>query len=144
MNEDLKKLLDHSVEYATELLKETGESYPFAAYIDTVGNVHPLEMEIDSKNVPKAGKVTDTLRKYCEEELLATRMRAYALAYEVKIQLSENETTDAIAIEMVHADQLEIPFYYLPFKAIPKDQWVEGDEDSSKATIEEMFAVKKS
>ena len=122
---------------------ETGESYPFAAYIDTVGNVHPLEMEIDSKNVPKAGKVTETLNKYCEEELSAAKMKAYALAYEVKIQLSENETTDAIAIEMTHAEQKEIPVYYIPFTPVPKDKWIESDEDFSKAEIGEMFAVKK-
>ena len=48
MTEELKKLLDHVVEYATELLTETGESYPFAAYIDLKGNHHPLEMEINA------------------------------------------------------------------------------------------------
>lgn len=142
MNEDLKKLLDHSFEYATELLRETGESYPFAAYIDTIGNVHPLEMEIDSKNVPRAGKVTETLKKYCEEELSAARMKAYALAYEVKIQLSETESTDAIAIEMIHGELQDIPVYYIPFTAVPKDQWIESDEDFSKAKIGEMFAVR--
>lgn len=155
MNEDLKKLLDHSVEYASELLVETGDSYPFAAYIDTIGNVHPLEMEIDDKNIPQIQKVIDALTIYCTEEMKEQRMRAYCLSYEVKIQLEENKTTDAIAFEMIHQTEKNIPKYFLPFKSTrltkkEKDAMlaldpfaeVEPTEGQPQAELGELFAVK--
>jgi hypothetical protein len=132
MNEELKKLLDHSVEYATELLTETGECYPFGAYIDTVGNVHPLELEIDPKNVPQIGKVVDSLDKYCKAEMTENRMRGYCLSYEVKVQLSESKSTDAICFDLVHTEEKDIPKFYLPFLPLGERKTEVGD----------LFAVK--
>lgn len=133
MREEIQKLLNHCMEYATELLTETGESYPFAAYIDTIGNVHPLEMEIDTKNVPKLGTVVESLKKYCELEMSERRMHGYALAYEVKIKLDEKTETDAIAFDLHHADEKNLPNYYLPFSTTAE----------KSVTIGEVFAVKQ-
>lgn len=150
MNEDLKKMLDHSVEYASELLLETGDCYPFAAYIDTVGNVHPLEMEIDEKNVPQIQKVIDALTIYCTEEMNENRMRAYCLSYEVKVQLAENQTTDAIAFEMVHQTEKNIPAFYLPFKSnrLSKKEReanpraTKNQPEEAQAELGDLFAVR--
>lgn len=135
MIEEVEKLLTHSVEYATEILTDTGECYPFGAFLDTIGNVHPLEMEVeDTKNMPTIGKVVQALTTYCETEYAAAKMRGYALSYEVKLQLAvDAEPTDAICFEMTHCDQPTIDLYYLPFKSL-------GDK---KATIGELFAVKR-
>lgn len=134
MNEEVEKMLEHSVEYASELLTETGESYPFGAFIDTIGNVHPLEMEIDRKKIPNIGQVIDVLTKYCEVELKNERLRGYALAYEVKLQLeTEKDPVDAIAIDMKHVDQDDVPLFYLPFSF----------EENKKARPGELFAVKR-
>ncbi len=132
---EVEKLLEHSVEYATELLQETGECYPFGAFIDTIGNVHPLEMEVtDTKNMPKIGQVIDALTIYCEGELAQGKLKGYALAYEVKLQLEEGaESIDAIAFDMKHVEQATIDLFYLPFKSV-------GDK---KALIEPLFAVKR-
>ena len=153
MHEDLKKLLDHSVEYASELLLETGDCYPFGAYLDTIGNVHPLEMEIDAKNVPQIGKVIDALTIYCTTEMAEKRMHGYCLSYEVKVQLSENTVTDAIAFELVHQTEQSIPKYYLPFtskRLSKKDKEAAGHDpfaeektnDTPQAELGELFAVK--
>ncbi|MDA7803102.1 hypothetical protein N8987_00815 [Crocinitomix sp.] len=121
MNEELDNLLAHSVEYATELLNETGESYPFGAFIDTIGNVHPLEMEIDPKKVPTIGEVVENLKTYCEGEMKASKMNGYALAYEVSLQLDEgDEPIDAIAIDMKHLENEEPPLFYLPFTTVER------------------------
>lgn len=135
MIEEVEKLLEHSVEYATDLLNETGECYPFGAFIDTIGNVHPLEMEVtDTKNMPKIGQVIEALTIYCEGELKASKLKGYALAYEVQLQLEEGaEPIDAIAFDMKHIEQEMIDFYYLPFTT--KDK---------KAELGTIFAVKKS
>ncbi|MFT5822830.1 MAG: hypothetical protein ACI8ZM_004087 [Crocinitomix sp.] len=134
MIEEVEKLLTHSVEYATELLIEMGESYPFGAFADTIGNVHPLEMEIDMKKVPTIGQVIDNLTTYCEGEMKASKMNGYALAYEVKLQLEEGaDAIDAIAFDITHFEADDVDLYYLPFTTTPE----------RKATVGELFAVKR-
>lgn len=134
MIEEVEKLLEHSVEYATELLVETGESYPFGAFIDTIGNVHPLEMEIDPKKVPNIGQVVDNLTTYCEGEMKASKMLGYGLAYEVNIQLDPDaEAIDAIAIDIKHVEDEEVPLFYLPFNA----------SEAPEKRVGELFAVKR-
>jgi hypothetical protein len=127
-------MLEHTVEYATDLLKETGEAYPFGAFLDTIGNVHPLEMEIDPKKVPQNGKVIESLRAYCETEMLEERVTGYALAFEVQLQLEEGAAPiDAISIEMKHIADKAIPHFYLPFETLP----------DKSVQINELFGVKK-
>jgi len=133
MNAETDKLVKHCLEYAKDLLTDTGESYPFGAFLDTIGNVHPLEMEIDTRDIPQNGVVIDKLRNYCKEEMQADKMNGYALAYEVELQEEENsEKIDAIAIELVHKDKNDLPTFYLPFK-------VGNDRET---TFDDVFAVK--
>ena len=137
MNQGIKDLLDHGVAYASELLIETGEAYPFGAFTDTIDNVHPLEMEIDPKNVPTIGEVITNLTHYCEEEMQSERMHGYLLAYEVQVQLTEDTPpSDAIAFEIIHKEtpKEDTPLFYLPF---------EKDETERKAQPGNLFAVAK-
>ena len=131
MKEETKNLLDHCVEYATELLSETGESYPFGGFIDTIGQVHPLEMEIDKKNVPTIGKVINALTKFGEIELAENRVHAYAVTYEVEMNLSEDQTQDCIAIDIKHPGD-PLPIFYLPFT-----------KDKDTVIIGALFAVER-
>ena len=133
LKEEVQKLLDHCVEYAKELLEETGEAYPFGGFIDTIGNVHPLEMEVDKKNMPTIGKVIETLTKYGEVEMKGNRMRGFAITYEVSMQLTDDgKEQDCIAIDITHQEQ-EIPAFYLPF-----DKNEDGEME-----IGELFAVNR-
>ncbi len=133
MNENIEKLLNHSLEYAKDLLLETGEAYPFGAFMDTIDNVHPLEMEVDKKKTPTIGQVIENLEKYCKEEMAQKRMNGYCLAYEVQMNLSEEaEPTDAIAFEIHYIDETELPNFYLPFSV--------GED--KKVVLDEPFAVK--
>lgn len=132
MKEEIRKLLDHCTEYATELLTETGEAYPFGGFIDTIGNVHPMEMEIDKKNVPTIGKVVETLSKFGNDEMANSGMRGYAVTYEAEVALKENEKTDCIAIDIRHCED-ELPVYYIPFQKTAAGEMMIG----------EMFAVKR-
>jgi hypothetical protein len=147
MTEELKKLLDHVVEYATELLIETGESYPFAAYIDLKGNHHPLEMEIDPKHIPQIGKVIENLTNYCVEEMKEKRMRGYSLSYEVKIQLDEKTTTDAICFEFHHCEEKNLAKFFLPYTATkietPKNEKREEGAAWRNVKLGHLFAVKQ-
>jgi hypothetical protein len=131
MNELNEKLLEHCDGYATEMLKETGESYPFGAYIDTIDNVHPLELEFDPKKMPKVGAVIEGLQAYCKEEVTAERMKAYAICFEAEVALSEAEVLMTVCIDITNSEE-ETPLFYLPYT---KSEMGVG--------VQEMFAVKR-
>lgn len=134
MNEEIKKIIDHSKEFCSELLYDTGELYPFGAYIGIEGNVHPLEYEFDKKNMPTNGQVIESLEKYCADELVADRMRSYGLIYEVSMQIEKNSPEiDAICIDITECDGKKYDLLYIPYQIKGK----------SKVIFDEMFAVKR-
>ncbi len=112
-------VLDHSLEYAKELLEDTGEFYPFAAYVDMAGQIHPLEFEIeDKKNMPNNGKVIEALDLYCTEQFEQRKLKAYGITYESGVQLTEEEETiNAITIDIKPLENLEAPVFYFPFES---------------------------
>jgi hypothetical protein len=133
MEDIVQKLLNHSVEYAKELLIDTLEFYPFGAYIDTIDNVHPLEFEYDKKNQPTVEIVLNSIDKYCKTEMANDKMKAYALTYESEVKLSEDsDTLKCITVEIHLNNNDVLPKYFIPYQL--------NDED--KVSFKEMFAVK--
>jgi hypothetical protein len=134
MHEEIVKILDHSFEYAQELLEDTKEFYPFGAFIDTIGNVHPLEYEYNPKKMPQVGEVLEALTKYCEEEMAEKRMHAYGLTFEANVKIAENEPEKTcIGIQVKHITEKNLPDFYQPY-AFDADK---------KPTFEAVFAVEK-
>ncbi|MDG1902671.1 MAG: hypothetical protein P8I80_10605 [Bacteroidales bacterium] len=135
MDKITQNIIDHSLEYATELLIDTRQSYPFGAFIDRKGQVHPLEFEIeDKKNIPNNEAVRDGLKKYCEEEIRLGKIVAYGLTYEAIVSLTEGEPDiETIAIDIVNPNEPEIPLYYFPYKFNSAGDLIFG----------ETFAVKR-
>ena len=134
MTEETEKIIDHSLEYATELLEDTGEFYPFGAYLGNEGVVHPLEYEFDKKNMPTNGQVIDWLEKFCKEELENKHIKAYCITYDVTIQLEEDKPAiDAVCFDITNPAEPDTPLFYIPYKIDKQD----------KAVFEEMFAVKR-
>lgn len=133
MHPDIENLLDHSFEYAQELIDHTAEFYPFAAYIDTIGNVHPLEFDYDKKNQPTVEKVLNTLEKYCQTEMSEERMHAYALTYESEVVLEEGAAAKkCVTISVFHKDESDLPTFYMPYSIT----------DDNSVIYEDKFAVK--
>ena len=133
MNKEVKILLDHCRNYAEDLLMETGELFPFGALTDQNGMTHHREYEIDKSNIPSNGEIMDILLGYFRKEFEEGRAKAFALAFEASVQLDENSRTDAIAVDIRHRDENDLPVYYFPFRIVEKDLPVIG----------EVFAVKK-
>ncbi len=134
MNTEIEKILEHSSEYAKELLMDTGEMYPFGAYIGIEGNAHPVEYDYDKKNMPTVGVVIEALTKFCDTEMKAEKMLAYGLTYEASVQLKKDaDFVDTFVIDIVTKGEKEIPLYYYPFSI------------SANKTVkfEESFAVKR-
>ncbi len=117
MNNHTQTIIDHSFEYAKDLLTDTGQCYPFGAYVDNAGIVHPLELEIDKKNIPNNETVIEGLKKYCETELQEKRIIAFGLTYEANVQLEvDSGNIDTIAIDIIDENDKPPPIYYFPYK----------------------------
>lgn len=109
-------LLEHCREFSEELLEANGEIYPFGAFIGPEGRVHPMEYEVDLKNVPSNGQILDTLEERGEREVNAEEMQLYALTYEVSVQLEADQpATDAFAVDIRDKNQADIPLFYFPY-----------------------------
>ena len=135
MSTHVQKILDHSSEYAKELLTETGELYPFGAFIGREGHVHPLEFDYDKKNMPTNEKVVETLTKYCREEMKEGKILAYGLTYEASVQLVEGgDFIETFTVDISTDEEERIPLYYYPYNIQEEGELVFG----------EPFAVKRS
>jgi len=129
MTTTTQKIIDHSFEYAKNLLEDTGQCYPFGAFVDNSGIVHPLEFVIeDKKNVPNNETVIGALKTYCETEFQEKRIKAYGLTYEASVQLEVgSENIDTIAIDMTDSTGEVLPVYYFPY-TIKKEGTIEFGE----------------
>ncbi len=132
-NTDVLELIAHCHGYATDLLIETGELFPFGAVMDSEGRTSHREYEIDLKNIPSNGEIIEKLEATFEEEYLKEEARAYALVYEVSVKLNENTSADAIAIDVKHRSAGEIPLFYYPFSM----------DEKENVSFGEGFAVKR-
>jgi hypothetical protein len=132
--EHIQILLSHCENYATDLLMETGEFAPFGALTSADGRTHHREMEVDPKDIPSNGEIIEELEKYFKDQYENHNALGYAIACEAKVQLDENNATDAVSIDIHYKDEIEIPIFYIPYTM----EW-----DSGKVTFGEIFAVKR-
>ena len=134
MNAEIEDLIDHSIDYAQDLLDETLEFYPFGAWIDTKGGVHPLEFEFDKKQMPTVEKVLYELKKYCDSEMEVNKMKAFCLTYESELILEQDEpSVKCISLDIVHKDEKDVPNFYVPYTI----------NDNQDIIYQELFGVKK-
>lgn len=130
----IEKIIDHSFEYAKVLLEETKQCYPFGAFIDRSGQVHPLEFDVENaKSIPDNETVRESLRKYCKTEFDNGKIIACGLTYEASVIVKEgDEPVETILMEIYANNDNNIPFYHFPYSFIS-----EGIE------FGEPFAVKR-
>jgi len=134
MKKEIQSIIDHSIEYAKELLEDLAELHPFGSFTDTKGQIHPLEMEIDKKNIPTNGKIIETLWNTCLVEMEAKRITAFGISFESSLKFEEDkDAVDVIVVIPSHNSESDLPAYCTPFN-ISKEGKVETGE---------MFAVEK-
>jgi hypothetical protein len=113
MNPDIETIIEHSIEYAQDLIEGTLEFYPFGAFVDTAGIVHPLEFEFDAKKMPQVQEVLEGLEKYCENQMALGKMHAYGLIYESELILeADADAVNCISIVCKHKEETDIPLFY--------------------------------
>lgn len=134
MKKEIQSIIDFSVEYAKELLEELSELHPFGSFTDTKGQIHPLEMEIDKKNIPTNGKIIETLWNTCLDEMEAKKITAFGIVFESSLKFEEDQdAVDVIVVIPSHNSESDLPAYCTPFH-ISKEGKVETGE---------IFAVEK-
>ncbi len=132
--EEIQNLLNHCENYATEMLMETGEFFPFGVLTDNSGRTHHREVEIDLRDVPSNGEIMDDLLEYFEDQYKNHNAKAFAITYEASVQLDQNNTTDTVVIDIRSKNINELPLFYIPFSFSKKNQNV---------IFGEMFAVQR-
>lgn len=132
-DELIDNLLNHCKNYASDLLMETGELFPFGALTDSKGLTHHREVEVDEKKIPSNGEIIESLLLYFTDAMKNHGALAYALCCEASVKLDENNVIDAISIDIRHAGLPDIPMFYYPFTLSSDDE----------VTFGEMFAVKR-
>lgn len=109
MTAEQQALTNHCLEIAKEMLALNNEFHPFGAFIGKSGIVHPMGIEIESKNIPNNGSLIEQLVALAKKE----DFDIYALCYEVSVQIEVTENPkDAICVEVNNA---QFPKVYLPF-----------------------------
>jgi hypothetical protein len=134
MSNFTEQIIEHSYEYAKDLLTDTGTMYPFGAFIGIEGHVHPLEYDYDKKNMPTNEQVIEALTKYCKEEMENGGILAYGLTYEASVQLEEEgDFIETFVIDIVTNEKEQPPVYYYPYTI----------KDNKEVVFGEPFAVKR-
>ena len=120
-----QQIVDHCFETAQEMLALNGTFIPNGAFPEESGLPKIMGIELDLKHLPNNGEIISMLEKHASD----CGLPIYAIAFEVSIQLKENEDpTDAICVKVYGVDY---PTFYQPFKI--------NDEELN---FEDIFAVK--
>jgi hypothetical protein len=131
---DLQSIIDYSRGFAEKMLLQYKEYYPFGTVIDKKGELIPVGFKDQESDMPKSQKVIDELAKRFQEDLKNDKIRAYGITYDVRVQVNDlGEKSDAILIDIIHKDSLDLPLYYFTYS------WTENGE----LTFGESFAIKR-
>jgi hypothetical protein len=131
---DIQSFIDYAVDFAEKMLNDSGEFYPFAARIDINGELTGVGYEDNETDFPKSNKVIKKLTKILGSQLNNKEIKAYVLAYDVKVQTENSiDKSDAILIDIYHQEPNEIPKYYFTYF------W----NDNKELTFGESFGVNK-
>ncbi len=113
---DIEKLISYSVEFAETLLLDCGEYYPFGSKIGTSGEFAPVSF-FDEEEYPESQKIINGLTSVFEEALSKREVRAYCIAYDVRVKNEKNNSaTDAILVSIKHEDVEGMLSYYYPYE----------------------------
>jgi hypothetical protein len=134
--EEITNLLYHCRNYGYDQLLETGELFPFGALTDASGRTHHREEEIELKHIPSNGEILERLTEYFEEQYQQHEARGYVLAYEARVQLDADTSTDALAVDIRYRGHEELPMFYFPFSMEGEDLVRFGEIFAVKRTIE--------
>jgi hypothetical protein len=117
--DEIQELLNFLLPHAEQMLNEHGEFYPYAAALDSDGELSAVGADFDDDS-PDVGEVLLALHEGLRERAAAGTIRASGIAADVTLTDPDSgETTDAVQVELDHAegDALDI---FVPYETQPE------------------------
>jgi hypothetical protein len=109
--EEIQELLNFLLPQAERMLGEQGEFYPYAAAVETDGSIEPVAPPVATAD-PDVGEILVALHNDLREQAAEGAIRASGIAADVTLTDPDSgETTDAVQLELDHADADAVDIY---------------------------------
>jgi hypothetical protein len=114
--EEIQELLNFLLPHAERMLSEHGEFYPYAAALDADGELSAVAADIETDD-PDVGDVLVALHRGLRHQAAEGSIRASGIAADVTLTDPDSgETTDAVQLELDHADGDPVDIY-VPYES---------------------------
>jgi hypothetical protein len=118
--DEIQELLNFLLPYAEQMLNEHGEFYPYAAALDSDGELNAVEADVDDDDSPDVGDVLLALHEGLRERAADGAIRATGIAADVTLTDPDSgETTDAVQVELDHAEADAVDVF-VPYETEPE------------------------
>jgi hypothetical protein len=108
--DEIQQLLNYLLPYAEEMLSKDGEFYPYAATMDAGGEVQAVSAASGER--PDVGELLLALHAELRDQAAGGAIRASGIAADVTLTDPDSgETTDAVQLELDHADADAVDIY---------------------------------
>jgi hypothetical protein len=102
--DEIQELVNFLLPHAERMLSEHGEFYPYAAAVDSAGSIEPVGPAVESED-PDVSDILVALHADLRDQAAEGTIRASGIAADVTLTDPDSgETTDAVQIELDHAD----------------------------------------
>jgi hypothetical protein len=109
--EEIQELLNFLLPFAEEMLNKNGEFYPYAATVAADGGVAAVATELGDED-PDVTDLLVTLHARLRGEAAEGSIRASGIAADVTLTDPDTgETTDAVQVELDHAEADSVDIY---------------------------------
>ena len=116
--EEIQELLNFLLPHAERLLNQHGEFYPYAAAVDSDGDLAPVPPLVETDD-PDVGDILVALHAELRDQAAEGSIRASGIAADVTLTDPDSgETTDAVQVELDHADSDAVDIY-VPYETKP-------------------------
>ena len=115
-NEEIQEVLNFLLPFAERMLTEHGEFYPYAATMSVDGEVTAVPAEGGDED-PDVSDLLVELHAHLREQAAEGSIRASGIAADVTLTDPDSgETTDAVQVELDHADGHAVDVY-VPYES---------------------------
>jgi hypothetical protein len=112
---DIQKLIDYSLSFAKTLLAEFKEFYPFAAAVNSDGELIPVTIH-EGDEFPSSKDFSKKLELLLEKQLEENKKRTIAITTDVLVKRPDAETShDAISIKIRQSAEKEYIIYFFEY-----------------------------
>lgn len=108
--QEIEQILNYLLPFAEQMLSEHGEFYPYAATMDTGGEVQSVSAAGDER--PDVGELLLALHAELRDQASQGAIRASGIAADVTLTDPDSgKVTDAVQLELDHAETDAVDVY---------------------------------